>query len=60
MKYNSAIPAVLFDNTIRCYYYLSPSNFVRQHLTSLKRHLISAREARYAEHNEKTYRFPYR
>jgi len=59
MKSNSAISAVLFDNAIHCYYYLSHSNCARQHLTPIKRHLISAREARYAEHNEKTCRFPY-
>ena len=47
MKYTSAISAVLFDNAIHCYY-LYHSDFARQRLASLKRHLISAREARYA------------
>ena len=55
----SSISAVLFDIEIHRYYYLSHSNFARQHLTSLKRHLISARETRYAEHNEKTCRSYY-
>jgi hypothetical protein len=58
MKYNPAISAVLFDNAMYCYY-LYHSNLARQHLTPPKRHLISAPEARYAEHNEKICRFYY-
>jgi hypothetical protein len=51
MKSNSIISAVLFDNAIHCYYYLSHLNFAREHLTPLKRHRIRVWEIRYAEYN---------
>jgi hypothetical protein len=46
--YSPAISAVLFDIGIHCYYYLSHPNFALQNLITVKRHLIRARETRYA------------